>query len=87
MLEAAAAGTPVIAAEDALPAILGPYAETFAARDASRLAALLLRALDAPPSPEERERRRSAVRCYTWDRVASATAEVYREVLEESPDG
>jgi len=87
MLEAAAAGTQVIAAEESLPAILAPYAQTFPARDAARLAALLERALERPRIDEEREMQRAAVRSYTWDRVAAATAEVYREVLEESPHG
>jgi glycosyltransferase involved in cell wall biosynthesis len=87
MLEAAAAGTPVIAAEESLPAILAPYARTFQARDAQRLGALLQSALERPPADEERERQRAAVRSYTWDRVAAATAEVYRDALEESPVG
>ncbi len=87
MLEAAAAGTPVIAAEESLPAILAPYARTFPVRDAQRLGALLQRALEQPPADEERERQRAAVRSYTWDGVAAATAEVYRDALEESPVG
>ena len=84
MLEAAALGTPVIAAAECVPAILRPIARTFAARDVAALRSLLERAVvDA-----EAERRRagevaSTMTSYTWDRFATNVAEVYRDVLSE----
>jgi glycosyltransferase involved in cell wall biosynthesis len=81
MVEAAAVGTPVIACDDALPAVLRPYAATFPARDAARASALMARALAAPGTCAEA---RTAARALTWDRCAERTAEVYRTVLAES---
>jgi glycosyltransferase involved in cell wall biosynthesis len=85
MLEAAAAGTRVVACGDALPAVLGPVASVFPARDVRALTALLRTALAEPWGLPDRERLRAVARSYTWDRTASATAEVYREILEEWP--
>ncbi len=82
LLEAAAVGTAVIACEDAVPAVLRPYARVFPARDVIALAALMSRAAgDAAPRDEARR----FARTLTWDRCAERTAEVYRAVLEESP--
>jgi glycosyltransferase involved in cell wall biosynthesis len=85
MLEAAAVGTPVIASEECVPAVLRAIAARFPAADAGALGGLLLAALDGPPAEAERERLRTVARFYSWDRVAASTAEVYREVLEECP--
>jgi glycosyltransferase involved in cell wall biosynthesis len=82
MLEAAVAGTPVIASDGAVPAPVAPYAALFPAGDVGRLVDLLL-ALVADPAAA---RRRAAegvrtLRAYTWDRFAASTAAVYHEVL------
>jgi glycosyltransferase involved in cell wall biosynthesis len=83
MLEAAAAGARVIASRDAIPAVLYRVAEIFPTGDAPALSALLQSALDEPFDAARRERLRATARSYTWDRVAAATAEVYREALGE----
>ncbi len=82
VLEAAAAGTPVLATPSSVPAAVAPYARTFAPGDARALAALLAEVARDP----ERARERAAegavmLRAYTWDRFAAATAAVYREVV------
>ena len=81
-LEAAVAGTPVVASSAAVPSIVAPFAQTFAPGDSAALASLLT-ALARDP---ERARERAAegavmLRAYTWDRFAAATAAVYREVV------
>jgi glycosyltransferase involved in cell wall biosynthesis len=82
MLEATAIGTPVIASVTAVPSIVAPYAATFAPLDTLALRAVLT---DAVANPEPYRRRAAegsiAVRAYTWDRFAAATAAVYREVV------
>jgi len=83
MLEAAVAGTPVIACDGAVPAPVAPFATTFPAGDVGGLAELL-RALVADPAGA---RARAAegvppLRAYTWDRFAASTAAVYHEVLD-----
>ena len=85
MLEAAAAGTPVIASDGAVPKVLEAVTAIYPAGDAAALSALLRRALEEPADAQRRERLRATARFYTWDRTAAATAEVYREMLEESP--
>lgn len=85
MLEAAALGTRVIACEDALPAVLRGVAEVFPAGDTRALSGLMLSALEGSWDPNDRERLSVIGRSYTWDRTALATAEVYREILEEWP--
>jgi len=83
MLEAMAAGCPVIACEDAVPRILEPAALTFAARDAAELSAILHDVLaDAGLRDRFVNLGRRIARTLTWDRCARATADVYREVLE-----
>lgn len=85
MLEAMAAGCPVIACADAVPRVLAPAALTFPARDATALRALLENV-----AGDEGLRSRfvnlgfETARPLTWDRCARATADVYREVLEEA---
>lgn len=83
MLEALALGTPVVASEEAVPTIVRPYALTFPARNASVLGDVL-RSLAVAPAPARARASEGAVavRAYTWDRFAAATAAVYHEVLD-----
>ena len=85
MLEATVVGTPVIASSSAVPSILAPYVSTFAPHDTLALRALLTD-LAANPAPYRRRAAegRTAMRAYTWDRFAAATAAVYREVVDGS---
>jgi glycosyltransferase involved in cell wall biosynthesis len=85
MLEAMAAGCPVIACADALPTVLQGAALTFPpgdAAEASRAMQLVL-ADQGQRMKLVNEGRARAARL-TWDRCARETANVYREVLEES---
>ncbi len=83
MLEAMAAGCPVIACEDAVPRILEPAALTFAARDGVELSAILHDVLaDAGLRERFVNLGRRIARTLTWDQCARATADVYREVLD-----
>ena len=85
MLEAAAAGTPVIAADASLPGVLAGIAETFPAGDSRTLQALLQGAVADPNALRARADAGTVrARAYTWDRFASTIAGVYREVLEEA---
>jgi glycosyltransferase involved in cell wall biosynthesis len=85
MLEALVVGTPVIASSTAVPAIVAPYATTFAPQDVLALRAALAD-VAANPAPHRRRAAEgsTATRAYTWDRFAAATADVYREVADES---
>ena len=82
MLEAMAAGAPVVASDEAVPEVLRDAAEIFPARDADALGAALLRVLD-----DEGLRARlvnlgrTMATTYTWDACARATAGVYREAI------
>jgi glycosyltransferase involved in cell wall biosynthesis len=85
MLEAMVSGCPVIACEDAVPAVLRDAALTFPAQQpqAARAALLQLSAdegLRAALVNDGKMRGREL----TWDTCARRTAEVYREVLEGS---
>jgi glycosyltransferase involved in cell wall biosynthesis len=83
MLEAAVVGTPVIASTGAVPAILAPYAATFAAADVPELSALLDDVVrDPAPYAARAAEGVGPLRAYTWDRFAAHTAAVYREVIE-----
>ena len=84
MLEAMAAGCPVAACEDAVPRVLADAALTFPARDVRALRDRLVELL-AKADLRARciELGHSHARELTWDRCARATAEVYREVLEQ----
>jgi glycosyltransferase involved in cell wall biosynthesis len=83
MLEAMAAGCPVVACEDAVPGVLADAALSFAPRDARALGALLERVLTHKGAYERLVNEGlEAARRFTWDRCARATADVYREVLE-----
>lgn len=85
MLEAMAAGCPVVACADAVPRVLAPAALTFPARDAAALRSVLENL-----AGDEGLRKRfvnlglETARPLTWDRCARATADVYREVVEEA---
>ncbi len=84
MLEAMAAGCPVIACEDAVPDALSDAALTFRPRDVAGARAEILRVLTDPALREQLiERGRTRARVLTWDRCAEETAKVYREILEE----
>ncbi|MDQ6942108.1 MAG: glycosyltransferase [Candidatus Eremiobacteraeota bacterium] len=81
-LEAAAAGTPVLATTTSVPGIVAPYAQTFAPGDAGALAAVLAQvARDPRPARERAAEGAVMLRAYTWDRFAASTAAVYREVV------
>jgi glycosyltransferase involved in cell wall biosynthesis len=82
MLEATVLGTPVIASATAVPSIVAPYAVTFAPHDALALRAALTDVVANPARYRQRAAEGSvALRAYTWDRFAAATAAVYREVV------
>jgi glycosyltransferase involved in cell wall biosynthesis len=85
MLEAAVLGTPVLASETSVPAVVAPYATAFAPHDVLALRALLGDVM-ARPSHYRRVAAEGsvAVRAYTWDRFAASTAAVYREVAHAS---
>jgi len=86
MLEAMAAGCPVVACEDAVPRVLERAALTFPARDAGALREILVALLSGEETLRTRTIAggREAARQLTWDRCAHATAGVYREVLEQT---
>jgi glycosyltransferase involved in cell wall biosynthesis len=85
MLEAMAAGCPVIACADALPAVLEGAALTFPPRDAAAASSAMKRVLDDQGLRMKLVNEgRSRAAEFTWDRCARETADVYREVLEES---
>lgn len=85
MLEAMAAGCPVVACADAVPRVLERAAITFAARDAGALRKILVAILSGEDLRTDAiARGREAARELTWDRCARATADVYREVLERT---
>ncbi len=86
MLEAMAAGCPVVACDDAVPRVLESAARTFAARDAAALRTLLENLARRRGSARRGRstQGREIARQLTWDRCARATADVYREVLEQA---
>jgi glycosyltransferase involved in cell wall biosynthesis len=84
MLEAMAVGCPVVACEDAVPRPLAAAALTFPARDASALSVELEKLLaDEGLRMRSINSGRELAQRLTWDRCARATADVYREVLEQ----
>ncbi|MDB5027478.1 MAG: glycosyltransferase [Candidatus Eremiobacteraeota bacterium] len=81
-LEAAVAGTPVLATTTSVPSIVAPFASTFAPGDTSALASLLAALVRAPHRMRERTAEGAVtLQAYTWDRFAASTAAVYREVV------
>ncbi len=86
LLEALRAGTPVIAADAATPAVLAPYVHRYPAHDVVALRAWLLRVVEQPESfAAHAERARDATAHLTWDRTVRATADVYRSLLNPRP--
>ncbi|HTD32487.1 MAG TPA: glycosyltransferase [Candidatus Elarobacter sp.] len=82
LLEALRAGTPVVAAETAVPSVLKPYVHRYPPRDVAALRALLMRAFDEPAGLRAEARlARDATAHLTWERTVRATAGLYRELL------
>lgn len=75
LLEALRAGTPVIAARDAIPRVLANLVEAFPPGEVTALRDLMARALDGSL------RAGSGSEHLTWERTVRATADVYREML------
>jgi glycosyltransferase involved in cell wall biosynthesis len=81
MLEATVLGTPVLASASCVPGILAPHVTVFAPHDVLALRALLVDVVARTAAYRRLAAEGSvAVRAYTWDRFAAATAAVYREV-------
>ncbi len=84
MLEAMAAGCPVVACRDAVPRPLEQATRSFPARDAAALRVELERLLaDEGLRSRAINSGREVARRLSWDRCARATADVYREILEQ----
>lgn len=82
VLEAMAAGVPVVAAADAVANVLAPGVLTFPAQGAQALAERLVEVLDDEGLRDRLVNEgRMIARQLDWDRCARATAEVYREVM------
>ena len=82
LLEAIRAGTPVIAAEPAVPSVLAPHVQRYAAHDVVALRALLLRGAEQPDAfGAGVEQARAATAYLTWERTVRATADLYRRLL------
>ena len=82
MLEALRVGTPVIAAEPAVPEPLRPFVHRFPAGDRDALRALMERVLRDPGGfTSSAQAARDATASLTWERTATLTAGVYRELL------
>jgi glycosyltransferase involved in cell wall biosynthesis len=82
LLEALRAGTPVIAAEPAIPAVLRPYVTAFPGGDADALRNTLIAVLDDTETHRAAaERAREATLGLNWERMVRATAAVYRELI------
>lgn len=82
LLEALRAGTPVIAAERAVPAILKPYVHRYPPGDIIGLRAALLRVILQPDAfSDSAQLARERTADLTWERTVRATAGVYRELL------
>jgi glycosyltransferase involved in cell wall biosynthesis len=85
MLEAMAAGCPVVACADAVPHVLEPAALTFEARNVAELTAILRDvAVDEGLRARFVKLGRTLARELPWDRCARATANVSAEVLREA---
>lgn len=83
-VEAMAAGCPVVATDRSVPDPVREVSLQFPVGDAEAAAVQMRRLLDdAALRRDLVERGRHVVSELTWDRTARATADVYREVLEE----
>ncbi|MEO6913521.1 MAG: glycosyltransferase family 1 protein [Candidatus Baltobacteraceae bacterium] len=83
MLEAMAAGCPVIASDTAAPRILSPAILTVPPTDRSALRAAMQSVRDEGLRADLVNQGRELAGRLSWDRCAVRTADVYREVLEE----
>jgi len=89
MLEALAVGTPVIASADAVPEVVRQACTVLSSRDTAAWTTAIQAQIehDAVSPSEllraERLARRTLAAQYTWDRCASATADLYREAIED----
>lgn len=82
LLEAMAAGTPVVVSEEALPGVLEPASLSFPAHDPSALTERLVRILEDQGLRERLVNEgKMLAQALSWDRCARSTADVYREVL------
>jgi glycosyltransferase involved in cell wall biosynthesis len=83
ILEAMSCGAPVAASRtSSIPEILGDLEATFDPSDPAEMAACLEGVLESPAELESlRERSRSRVGLYTWERVATRTLEGYERAL------
>jgi len=87
VLEAAVAGTPVLATTNAAPAVTLPFIQTFAPGDVAALGSLIGGvARDPAPARARAAEGVATLRAYTWDRFAASTAAVYREVVCHQDD-
>jgi glycosyltransferase involved in cell wall biosynthesis len=83
MLEALRVGTPVIAADAAVPRVLRDFVATYPTRDVDALRDQMLAVLMMPEADRAHaaERARLATAHLTWERTVRATADLYRELL------
>ncbi len=82
VLEAAVAGTPVLASTAAVPGVARPFVQTFTPGDVGALGALIEAVAREPAAARARAAEGAVtLRAYTWDRFAASTAAVYREVV------
>ncbi len=84
MLEAMAAGCPVVASETAVPQILKPATLTFEPCDHAGLRQRLEALQDQGVRTALVNSGRELAHRLSWDNCAARTADVYREVLEET---
>jgi len=81
LLEALRVGTPVIAADAAVPRVLAGEVATFPAGDVDALTALLRRTLASSAARAQASAARARTAHLTWTRTVEATAALYRELL------
>jgi glycosyltransferase involved in cell wall biosynthesis len=81
LLEALRAGTPVLAADAAVPRVLTGEVATFPAGDVGALASLLERVLTDPEMRARAATARAHTAHLTWARTVGATAALYRTLL------
>jgi glycosyltransferase involved in cell wall biosynthesis len=81
LLEALRVGTPVVAAQSAVPVVLAEAVVTFPAGDDAALAAALARVLADSGARERVAAARERTAAFTWARTVSQTAALYRELV------